>query len=452
MQRIVAGCIVLIVSLGVCLSGCEPAAGGQAFARAFSAGAAEAVITPTKDPDAIHDDLYVRAMVIGDGDDRLAIITADLIIVGPGQVMEIRKGVREATGIPEANVVINASHTHNTRPRSGGDDLWDGLPWGAWMVTQFVKVVIDADEARKPATLRASRVPVQVGFNRRLEARNGEIWMLPNPAGPQAAWSDTLGAYASDDNKRIAFLFTYAAHPVVVHESSDLISADVPGTTVRTLKEIITAHGQLPLDGVFMFGQGCGGNVNMYPLRGGHDACDAVGRDFASAIAIRNDPVDVPPGKLKARDLTLSLPLRPPPSVEEVKRLMTANEDDKRLEKLLRKAEEGDIPRLVDYPMRAVAIGDDLCILSLPYETFCEYQLYAVAVSPFEHTIVLGYSTGGFVYVATAADYDRNARVDYEAGLTGNSLDNWYAFPLDASAEGIIKVGIKRLLDELKAQ
>ena len=448
MQRLLAASCVLIATI---LTGCEPvASNGSSMAPVLTSGAAEAVITPTKDPTAIHDDLYVRAMVIGDGASRVAIITADLIVLGKGQVREVRKGVHEATGIPEANVVINVSHTHNTRPRSGGDDTWDGLPWGEWMVTQFVKVVVEADTARKPATLRASRVPVQVGFNRRLPAGNGDIWMLPNPDGPQVAWSDTLGAYGSEDDKRIAFLFTYAAHPVVVHESSDLIGADVPGATVRTMKEIITAHGQLPLDGVFMFAQGCGGNVNMYPLRGGHDACDAVGRDFASAIAIRNDPVDVTPGPLRARDLTLSLPLRPPPSVEEVQRLMAASEDDTRFEKLLRKAEEGDIPRLVDYPMRAVAIGDDLCILSLPYETFCEYQLYAVAVSPFEHTIVLGYSTGGFVYVATAADYDRNARVDYEAGLTGNSLDNWYALPLDSSAEGIIKEGIHRLLNDLK--
>ena len=450
MQRLLAAGLVLIT---VILAGCEPAvSGAPSLAPVMTSGAAEAVITPTKDPTAIHDDLFVRAMVIGDGESRVAIITADLIVLGQGQVREIRKSVQEATGIPEGNIVINVSHTHNTRPRSGGGDTWEGLPWGEWMVTQFVKVVVEADEARRPATLRAGRAPVQVGFNRRLPAGNGDIWMLPNPDGPHIPWSDTLGAYGADDNKRIAFLFTHAAHPVVVHESSDLISADVPGAAVRTMKEIVTAHGQLPLDGVFMFAQGCGGNVNMYPLRGGHDACDAVGRDFASAIAIRNDPVDVPPGRLKVCDLTLSLPLRSPPSVEEVKRLMAAGEDDKRFEKLLRKAEEGEIPRLVDYPMRAVAIGDDLCILSLPYETFCEYQLYAVEASPFEHTIVLGYSMGGFVYVATAADYDRNARVDYEAGLTGNSLDNWYTLPLDSSAEGIIKEGISRLLGDLNGR
>ena len=446
MRPLIAPFLTIVVVACTALTGCEPAE-----PVTMSAGAAETVITPTKDADAIHDDLFVRALIVSDGHDRIAILTADLIVVGRAAAKDIRAKIHEATGIAEANIIINASHTHNTRPRSGGGDTWEGLPWHEWMVTQFVTVATDADQARRPATLRVSRIPVQVGFNRRLPAGNGDIWMMPNATGPHAAWSDTLGAYGLDDNKRIAFLFTYAAHPVVIHESSDLISADVPGLTIRNMKDIVTAGGQRPLDGVFMFGQGCGADANMYPLRGGIAACERIGYDFATTIAISNDPVALAPGNVRAEVRTLSVPLRPPPSVEEVKQMMAANEGDKRLEKLLAKAEEGDTGRVIDYPLRAVAVGGDLCILSLPYETFVEYQLYADTVSPFKHTIVLGFSEGGFGYVATRADYERNASTDYEAGLTGNSLDR-NSLPLDASAETIIKDGIRKLLTDLKHQ
>ncbi len=437
--------LVLIAIACTALTGCEPAA-----PVVMSAGAAEAVITPTKDPSAIHDDLYVRAVVVSDGQERIAILTADLIVIGRETAADIRAKVHEATGIDEANIIINASHTHNTRPRSGGGATWEGLPWHEWMVTQFVAVATDADQARRPANLRVSRIPVQVGFNRRLPAGNGDIWMMPNATGPHAAWSDTLGAYGLEDNKRIAFLFTYAAHPVVVHESSDLISADVPGVTIRNMKDIVTAGGQRPLEGVFMFGQGCGGDANMYPLRGGIDACERIGYDFATTLAVSNKPVDLSPGAVRAANRTVRFPLREPPSVDEVKQMMAANEGDKRFEKLLAKAEEGDIPRLVEYPMRAVAIGNDLCVLSLPYETFVEYQLYADRVSPFKHTIVLGYSEGGFGYVATGADYERNASIDYEAGPNGNHLDNHWVLRPDASSETIIKNAIRQLLTDLK--
>lgn len=445
MQQFASVLLILVTVACLCLVGCQPA---ETSLPVLSVGAAEAIITPTRDPEAIHDDLFVRAMVISDGENTLAIVTADMLVISRGKVSEIQAAIREATGIPEANITINVSHTHNTHPRSGGGEWGDGLTYGQWLTQQFVQVVAEAHEARRPAVLRVDRVGVQVGFNRRLMGNNGDIWMVPNPNGPHPAWSDTLGAYGLDDNKRIAFLFTYAAHPVVVHESSDLITADVPGATIREMKNIVTAGGQLPLDGVFMFGQGCGGNANMYPLRGGIDACEAVGRDFATSIAMLNDPEDVIPGGLRAHDLQLSLPHRRPPSVEEAQRLMAGHEGDRRYEKLLRVAEEGDVSRFREYQMRAMAIGEELCILSLPYETFCEYQLYAVDVSPFEHTIVLGYCNGGDGYVATKLDYERDLATDYEAGLTGNSLGRDYPLPLDSSVEGIIKSGIRELLNE----
>jgi neutral ceramidase len=441
--------IVPAIILAACLAGCQPA---EVTSPSLSVGAAEAIITPTRDADAIHDDLFVRALVISDGETTLAIITADMLVISRGKVAEIQAAIHEATSIAPEDITINVSHTHNTRPRSdGGGDWGDGLTYDEWLTQQFVAVVSEAYNSRRPATLRVDRVPVQVGFNRRLLANNGDIWMVPNPRGVHPAWSDTLGAYGRDDDARIGFLFTYAAHPVVVHESSDLITADVPGATIREMQSIVTAGGQLPLEGVFMFGQGCGGNANMYPLRGGHDACNAVGRDFATTIAMLNDPVDIAPGPLRSRDLQLSLPYRSPPSVEEVELLMATSEDDPRFERLMQFAQAGDVPRFREYHMRAMAVGDELCILSLPAETFAEYQLYAVDVSPFEHTIVLGFCNGGDGYVATAADYELNAATDYEAGLTGNSFGRNTPLPLDASVEGIIQAGIRQLLADLKA-
>lgn len=449
MQHLVSMGLALLATACVCLVGCQTA---KTVSPTLSAGAAEAIITPTRDADAIHDDLFVRALVISDGETTLAILTADMLVISREKVSQIRTAIRGATGIPEENITINVAHTHNTRPRSGGKGKWgDGLTYDQWLTGQFVKVAVEAHDTRRPAVLRVDRVPVQVGFNRRLMTKNGDIWMAPNPNGPHPAWSDTLGAYGLEDNKRIALLFTYAAHPVVVHESSNLITADVPGATIREMRSIVTDSGRLPLEGVFMFGQGCGGNANMYPLRGGFSACEAVGRDFAKSIAVLNDPKDITPGKLSVRDLTLVLPHRPAPSAEEVKLLMTTNEGDPRIERLLKVSAQGRKPNLRDYSMRAMAIGDELCILSLPYETFGEYQLYAVDVSPFKHTIVLGYCNGGDGYIATAADYKRNAATDYEAGLMGNSLDRAYPLPLDASVENIIRAGIRQLLNEVKS-
>ena len=93
MKSLAAPLLIVIVVICTALAGCEPAE-----PAAMSAGAGKAVITPTKDADAIHDDLFVRALVVSDGRDRIAILTADLIVVSQGAAKDIRSRIHEATG------------------------------------------------------------------------------------------------------------------------------------------------------------------------------------------------------------------------------------------------------------------------------------------------------------------------------------------------------------------
>ena len=96
-----------------------------------------------------------------------------------------------------------------------------------------------------------------------------------------------------------------------------------------------------------------------------------------------------------------------------------------------------------------MAIGPDLCILSLPYETFCDYQLFADDASPFSHTVTLGYCLGGG-YIATAADYELGERGGYEASPFMSPLSSEYGLALDPSVENIIQDGIVELLTRVK--
>jgi neutral ceramidase len=453
MQRTVAS--VLMVAFAVLLFACEPDTVDPQELDAnpiqFTAGAAEAVITPSKDPDAILDDLYVRVLVLGDGDSRFALITADMLVISTTQVMEIKRGVEERTGIPVSNITINVSHTHNTAWPGG--EWEDGLTYGEWLTRTFIEVAAQADAARVPAVLKVDRIPVQMGFNRRLPIRGGvDVWMYPNPNGPVIRYTDVLCAYGAEDDARIAVLFTYAAHPVIVHESSSKITADLPGATIRRLIGIITRDGEFPMEGVIMFGQGNGGNVNAYPLRGGVRACEVAGDKFATTIAMLIDAQEVPPGHIKTASRALKLPYATPPSVEDVEALMEANPDDSRFGRLLQTAEEGPAERFREYTIQAIELSDELVILAMPGETFCDYSLFAVDASPYEHTIVLGFSNGGDGYVGTRAAYELGLAGGYETALTGNSLGRHPPLPLDPSVEEIIHAGIVELLTTLRAQ
>lgn len=61
----------------------------------------------------VHDDLYVRSLVLEDGGTRLGLITCDLLNLDRALVEQVRKRVSEATGIAPQAIMMAASHTHS---------------------------------------------------------------------------------------------------------------------------------------------------------------------------------------------------------------------------------------------------------------------------------------------------------------------------------------------------
>jgi neutral ceramidase len=273
------------------------------------------------------------------------------------------------------------------------------------------------------------------------------VVMAPNPAGPVLPWVDVL-AVEGAEGKRAAVLFAHAAHPVVVHAASTLISADYPGAAVRALK---TSHGADP---VFLFAQGCGGDINAFPLQGGTDAAAAVGRDLAAAVgrALDAEGGGVPAGPIRVATAEAAQSLQPPPPPEKLKQQLADERNPERRERfaaLLKIAEEGK-PRSVRCPVTGFAVGDALCVLGLPHDTFSEYARFAGEKSPFGRTVVLGYTNGLECYLATKAGYELGERGGYEASPRGAAFLFESRTPPAPSAEERAKAAVTEVLRKLK--
>ena len=376
-----------------------PIVNESATESTWLAGAAETVITQIKDRPEVYMDLHARALVLGTGEQRVAIVAMDLGTVNYALSGEIISAIHAATAIPQENILICPSQTHSA---PGVDDRPMARENQLWLAGTLAELVKAAAGNAEPATLRVGRAPVQIGYNRRLMV-DGQIVMEPNPDGAVIPWVDTLAAYDTD-GELISVLFSHAAHPVIVHWSSDAIGPDYPGYAVNHL------HNLLGDRGVFMFAQGSCGNINGYPLRGGFAACDAAGLALAVAVteALKDDQ-PVAAGALRSADRTVSLP-RPATG-------------------------QGDLP----FPMRAITLGDELCILTLTGEMFAEYQLWAEDVSPFAHTFVFNHTNGLSGYIATRADYELGDAGGYECQAN-----------LDPSVEQIVRDGMLDVLNELK--
>ena len=342
--------------------------------------------------------------------------------------------------------MLNCSHTHNA-PLTA--------PWGPWLKDKdlsfhrflperLTEITKKAVENLTEVRAFTAREPFQIGFNRRL-VKDGKVIMAGNPDGAVIPWVDVLG-FVSKDDVLVASLFTHAAHPVIVHDTSKLISGDYPGFAVQQVKRKAKR-------GIHLFFQGCAGNINAFPLKGGLDAAMAAGRELGDAAyrgLTTSSPVAVR-GSIKSASLDLKLPLRPPPPAAELREIIAKEKNAgkrARRERLLEIAESGKVPSM-EMPMRVFKIGD-VSLLAMAHEPFAEYQHFLEKHSPFSCTMAFGYTNGLECYVGTETDYLMADKGGYETSPYGAALMFESRLPLAPKAEGIIQKGLIELLKKVE--
>ncbi len=226
------------------------------------AGVAKSNIT-TEDPRAsVHDPLYAKALVLDDGDTQVAIIAMDVVAIGgicdisDEFLPELRARIEAETGLPGANVLVNASHTH---------------PAGPLLVEHTEQVERTLDAVRRAAE---SMVEVTVGagsghedrwiINRTLRTTDGRGWTIrqANPCPPD---DEVAGLGPIDpesallrgdrvDGSPLAVLYNYACHPLR-GVPGGAITANYPGFASEVIEECLGG------EAMALFVQGAGGDV-----------------------------------------------------------------------------------------------------------------------------------------------------------------------------------------------
>ncbi len=239
-------------------------------------------------------------------------------------VDEICAAVRGRTGI--AVTLLNCSHTHSspfTIPWSVLGWRWlcgSGKNWRDELVPAIAELVARAANSFSECSLRAGRAPVQIGLNRRLPTELG-IVMKPNPNGIIVPWVDVLRVDRTN-GEPAAILFSHAAHPVIIHGASQLISADFPGYATSHLR---ARFGENVMT---MFAQRLRCEVNGEPLRGGFDAAEKAGAALAdAAYRAACESTSIKSGKLAVSSIRAQIPLAPLPTRDECARVLRYAEE-----------------------------------------------------------------------------------------------------------------------------
>lgn len=360
------------------------APGGAAELRA---GTAKADITPpiggnlygygargSNVSEGVHDRLYAKALVLDDGETRLAIVSLDMGAFTRENKENVMEMAREKAGIQHFLGV--ASHSHST-PTASAKFPSKKKPWIREAETKIAGAIIEAASRLAPASIAVGTGEVKEGHNRRRILPNRRVDMLwenrnrvlTSPVDYQLSVIRVVG----EDMKTMATLVNFTCHPVVLGPGNLLISADYPG--------VFTAEVEKAAGGLCMFLQGAAGDINPFwdktpPAEGAFEQMEIMGKTIAAEVLRVSGEMRV---FLSAPKISVRTEV-----------ILLASRRDKERE---RKDIEAEIT--------TVLIGGDLALAAFPGEFFVEHGLSLKRRSPFRHTLFIGYCNDQLAYFPT---------------------------------------------------
>lgn len=432
----------------------------EIFAQAqWRAGLAEVNITPqepiflagyasrNKPSEGVLTDLFVKVLALEDAaGQRGVLITSDLIGF-PAEVSEpICERIRAKTGLERARILLNSSHTHTGPVISAVPRPSENMPEAearkvAAYTHKLQDQIVDAAEralARlEPADLSWGTGVAFFVMNRREHTENGVILGV-NPRGPADRSVPVLRVSAPDGKLR-AILFGAACHNTTLTGQHYQISGDYAGFAQR--------HVQENLPGVqAMFMLGCGGDANPYP-RGTVESAQEHGRSLGAEVlrvlAGKLQPIRGPLGA--AFDYS-RLPLRVPPSPEQIKKAATEGRGiqqwvAQRMQEFLARGEK--LPTYYDAPVAVWQFGPDLTLVGLSGEVVVDYvYLLQNALGPL-NLWVAGYCNDVFGYFPSA-------RVLREGGYETRGLIRGGIGYFDPAAQDVLVQKVTELVREAR--
>jgi len=372
--------------ISVCLSVLLLAVAQPSFAE-LKAGAARADITPPiggpmygygargkNVSEGVHDHLYAKALVLDDGETKLAIATLDMGSCNHENTANIKKIVKEKTGIE--NVLCVVSHSHST-PRGSSKFPSEDKPWIRDAERKIAGAIVEAAGNLVPARIGVGWGEAREGHNRRKIRDNGRAVMLwaNRERVPTSPVDYQLGVIRVEtvDGKPMAILVNFACHPVVLGPENLQISADYPGVFTRLVEDSI--------GGQCMFLQGACGDINPFwdktpPAEGAYEQVEKMGKAVGDEVVrVSSRIADFEP------DPTISF---------RTEIIPLASRRDREHKK-----------RNIEAEINTVLIGDDLALATFPGEFFVEHGLSLKNRSKFKNTMFVGYCNDSLAYFPT---------------------------------------------------
>jgi hypothetical protein len=379
----------------------------------------ERLSTGTADP------LHAKAIVLGQGDTRAALVFCDLIGVPVEVTSRARREAQEKTGIPADHILIAATHSH-TGPlyfdalrkhfhdlavAAHGQDPQEAVDYPAELTARIVEAIAEARRAAGPVRLEAGVVEQKgLAFNRRFHMKDGSVRFNPGPlnpdivrpAGPTDPQVGIILVRDAAGGQARAALVNFAMH--LDTTGGALYSADYPYYLERGLRA------DLGREFVLLFGTGTCGDINHVDVtQKDRPGAEHLGKALADTVRDRLAglrPIAEP--ALAVRREVVEVPLQRP-SPEQLAR---ARRDIAKVGTpelgFLEQVEAYKILSLemlggptLPLEVQAFRLGEDVAVVGLPGEVFVELGLAIKQASPFRTTLVVELCNDAPGYIPT---------------------------------------------------
>lgn len=316
----------------------------------------------TAGAEGIHDALLARILVLTDGRESLAVVSADLVYLESERIVA---EARRRWGI--GHVITMGSHTHS------GPVLTPG-PWYSAMEDKVIAAIGEASRSLFPARIGFGSGPVDgecFDYNRRAVGPDGKVsmWWANHDRKPMGPTDPTVRVIRVDDSdgRPRAILANYACHPVTLGQGNLFISADFPGPMAALVER------ELGGGCVAMFLQGAGGDVHPF---------DAVMSGEEGFRCVERNGLSLGKTVLRiARGIV--------PSAADGRARISVRQSC--MEFHFRQ----DAAKTAAAGVMAALINDEIALAVIPYEPFVQHQIELIKRSPVKHTLFLGYAYYG---------------------------------------------------------
>ena len=372
----------------------------------------------------VHDDLWVRALLLESDDQTVLVYNADLLEVSEHIVREVRRRASKELGLRENNIIFTVTHTHSAPPTTRFRGLGEvDESYVNLLIDKFSKVIENITEKAVEVKPFFSQVKAEgIAFNRVVKG---------GPVDPMVR----VVQLKKLSGGPFITLFNYSCHPVTIDVRTDAgfyVSADWPGVTMRLIEKRV--------GGVSTFLQGTCGDIDpviAWSMKG-FDASEEVGTKVAEAVVIATSKSEEVRGsELKVISDMISLPLQQMTHedlikiialhlkrVEAIKSDITMDMSNilalirfyrESMEELCEKISKG-LPKSVDRDVHLIKIGD-VAMLFIPGEVFVEIGLEVRNLSKLEKLLIAGYTGAYAGYIPTPEEFDRYGYAAYMVPL-----------------------------------